>query len=179
MFYPMHLVLLELMFDPLCSIVFEVEPSEKDAMARPPRRRSERLFGARQIGLAAIQGAALLAAVLAYYWWLDLHQGSELVARTSAFMSLLAGQLALAVANGSPAGGLFGRARISFWVIVGAAAFVLASALTIPFFVHLLRFAEPSATSVLVSIAIGLVAGGWTSPWLRFNGRVVQPVEGK
>lgn len=177
MFYPMHIVLLELMFDPLCSIVFEVEPSEKDAMTRPPRRRSERLFGARQIGIAAIQGAALLASVLAYYWWLDLHQASETVARTSAFMSLLAGQLALAVANGSPASGLFGRARLSFWVIVGAAALVLAGAMTIPFFVHLLRFSQPSASSVSVSIAIGLVAGGWTSPWLRFNGRSVQPLE--
>lgn len=169
MFYPMHVVLLELMFDPLCSIVFEVEPSEEDAMARPPRRRSERLFGARQIGVAAIQGTTLLAAVLAYYWWLDLHQVGEPVARTSAFIALLAGQLALAVANGSPAGGLFGRAHLSYWVIVGAAVLVLAGALTIPFFVHLLRFAEPTAISVLMSVAIGLVAGGWTSPWLRFN----------
>lgn len=42
MLYPMHLVLLELLIDPLCSIVFEGERSEADAMRRPPRGREDR-----------------------------------------------------------------------------------------------------------------------------------------
>ena len=45
MLYPMHLVLLELVIDPICSIVFEGEPSEADAMQKPPRGLGEKLFG--------------------------------------------------------------------------------------------------------------------------------------
>ncbi|HJP68336.1 MAG TPA: HAD-IC family P-type ATPase, partial [Sphingomicrobium sp.] len=100
MFYPMHVVLLELLFDPLCSIVFEGEPSEVDAMTKPPRSTGEPLFGIRQIGLAVIQGGVLLATVLTYFWWLQQGAAGTEVSRTSAFIALVSGQLALAVANG-------------------------------------------------------------------------------
>lgn len=163
MLYPMHLVLLELVFDPLCSIVFEGEPSEQDSMVRPPRRPSEPLFGRRQIGMAAVQGGVLLAAVLAYYWWLADAQVGDRLARTCAFLALMTGQLSLAVANSSPSGKLFSRQHLAFWSIVGAAVLVLAAALVLPFLVELLRFAAPTPGALLLSILIGLVAGSWTA----------------
>jgi Ca2+-transporting ATPase len=58
--YPMHLVILELIIDPLCSIVFEAEPSEADAMKRPPRNSREPLFGLSQI-IALVAGQLILA----------------------------------------------------------------------------------------------------------------------
>jgi Ca2+-transporting ATPase len=71
MLFPMHLVLLELLIDPLCSIVFEGEHSESGAMQRPPRRRDERLFGRRELMLAIVQGTVVLASVFAFYAWLN------------------------------------------------------------------------------------------------------------
>lgn len=167
MFYPMHLVVLELLFDPLCSIVFEGEPSETEAMTRPPRPPGEPLFGARHIGVAIVQGGVLLAVVLGYYWWLQHAHLGEQVGRTSAFIALVAGQLSLAVANGSPAGRLFSQDHRAFWVIVGAAVLMLGASLTVPFLLHLLRFASPTATSLFASGAIGVLAGGWSAVWLR------------
>src|SRR6185369_15958424 len=41
---PVHIVFLELIIDPACSIAFEAEPEEADLMERPPRRTSERLL---------------------------------------------------------------------------------------------------------------------------------------
>ena len=162
MFFPMHIVLLELLFDPLCSIVFEGEPNEEDAMARPPRPIGEPLFGKLQIGLAIVQGGVLLLSVLGYYWLLnDLNIGEQL-ARTSGFLALVTGHLSLAVANGSRTGGLISREHFAFWAIVGAAVAILAATLTIPFLVHLMRFTVPPATFVLLSVAIGVFAGGWT-----------------
>lgn len=167
MFYPMHLVLLELLFDPLCSIVFEGEPSEADAMTRPPRATDEPLFGIHQIGVAVIQGGVLLGAVLAYYWWLHQEQVGDTVARTSAFITLVSGQLALAVANGSTAGRLVSRAHLAFWLIAGSAVLVLAICLEVPFFLHLLRFSAPTPLSLLVSAGLGALAGGWSGLLLR------------
>jgi Ca2+-transporting ATPase len=171
MFYPMHLVLLELLFDPLCSIVFEGEPSEEDAMARGPRSVDEPLFGARQMGVSLVQGAVLLAAVLAYYGWLHQAHVGDQFARTCAFVALVTGHLSLAVANGSPAGGLFGREHLTFWSIVGAAVLVLVTVLTVPFFVHLLRFATPTPGAIVASLTIGLAAGAWSAIWLRSRPR--------
>lgn len=169
MFYPMHLVLLELLFDPLCSIVFEGEPSEADAMARPPRSSDEPLFGLRQIGLAVVQGGVLLATVLLYYSWLHVTDVGDEVARTSAFIALVSGQLALAVANGSTAGRYFGREHLTFWLVVGVAIFLLAISLSVPFFLHLLRFEAPTIASLLFSAGIGTIAGGWSGILLRLR----------
>lgn len=169
MFYPMHVVLLELLFDPLCSIVFEGEPSELDAMSRPPRSTDEPLFGIRQIGLAVIQGGVLLATVLTYFWWLQQGPAGTDVSRTSAFIALVSGQLALAVANGSTEARLFSREHLTFWLIVGVAVLLLAICLSVPFFLHLLRFSEPTAASLLLSAGIGAVAGGWSGVLSRLR----------
>src|SRR6185436_15731627 len=65
--FPMHVVLMELVIDPTCSIVFEAEPSEHDAMKKPPRAADESLFGPVQIGLGLFQGAVILLAILTLY----------------------------------------------------------------------------------------------------------------
>lgn len=41
---PVHVVLLELVIDPTCSIVLERQPAEKDVMERPPRKMDEKLI---------------------------------------------------------------------------------------------------------------------------------------
>ena len=169
MFYPMHVVILELLFDPLCSIVFEADAGDADAMSRPPRTAAERLFGGPQLRLAALQGVALLLVVLAYYWWLNGASVSAEAARTSGFLALVSGQLSLAVIEGSRTAHLFSRERIAFWWIVGAAILLLTMALTVPLLLELLRFAAPSIRSVFVSVAIGSVAGAWSGLWLRLR----------
>ena len=161
-FYPMHLVLLELLLDPLCSLVFEGEPSEADAMKKPPRRAEEPLFGLREISLAGVQGAVLLVSVLSYYaWMLNAGHGEE-VARAAAFVALVAGHLSLAIAEGrTPGTPFFGRERLVFWLIAAGAVLVLTAALAIPFIADILRFATPSALQLMTGAAIGIVTGGW------------------
>ena len=165
MLYPMHLVLLELMLDPMCSLVFESEPSEADSMKKPPRRRDEPLFGRRQLAFATAQGLVLLVAVLGFYVWSERMGAGEEVARAAAFVALVAGHLSLAIAEGRSSGTpLFVRERLAFWLIVAGAAAGLASTMIVPFLADILRFAAPPAPLVLAAIAVGLVAGGW--PWL-------------
>ena len=58
--YPMHVILLELVIDPVCSLVFEGEPSERHAMHKPPRPRASRSLAAGRSSLACCQGAVVL-----------------------------------------------------------------------------------------------------------------------
>ncbi|HQP20488.1 MAG TPA: cation transporting ATPase C-terminal domain-containing protein, partial [Phenylobacterium sp.] len=113
--YPMHVMLLELAIDPICALVFEGEPSGRNAMRRPPRKRDEALFGAAELRRAMIQGLGVLAAVLAVYL-IGLQQASEVQARGAAFLALALSNLVLALADAASGGGrLFGRHRRIFW----------------------------------------------------------------
>ena len=161
MLYPMHLVLLELMIDPLCSIVFENEPSEANAMLKPPRARDEKLFGRRELATALLQGAVLLASVLALYFWLNAAVADEGAARAAAFVSLITGHLTLALVEGTRGGSIFASGRGIFWSIVIVAALVVGGALTIPFLMEVLRFAPLSPFILATSILVGLISGGW------------------
>ncbi|PZO00626.1 MAG: ATPase, partial [Alphaproteobacteria bacterium] len=57
--FPVHVVFLELVIDPVCSLVFEAEPSERNAMKKPPRDPKAALFGTRQIAIGVFQGLVI------------------------------------------------------------------------------------------------------------------------
>jgi Ca2+-transporting ATPase len=162
MLYPMHLVLLELIIDPTCSIVFEAEPSEADAMRRPPRPREQPLFGKRQIGLAIVQGMVLLAGVFGLYVWLNAAGAGAGHARAAAFVALVTGHLSLAAAMLAGARrARFTRQSLLFPAIAGAASLVVGLTLTIPALLDIMRFARPGAGELAAGLAIGIASGGW------------------
>jgi Ca2+-transporting ATPase len=174
--FPMHLVLLELLIDPLCSVIFEIEPSEADAMKSPPRNRLEPLFGWSQISFAVVQGAVLLATVCAFYFALIQRGEIEGGARAAAFTALYVGHLAMAVAAiASSKTRLFIRERIPFLLIITGASLVLASALTVPFMTNLLRLSAIPTDLLAFSVALGIAAGAWSLP-VTMNGRKASTV---
>ena len=66
---PLHVVLLELIIDPTCSIVLERQPAERDIMERKPRRQTEKLLSASMLLKSIIQGVVIFAASFATYYF--------------------------------------------------------------------------------------------------------------
>ncbi|MEN9864465.1 MAG: hypothetical protein RL748_55, partial [Pseudomonadota bacterium] len=64
---PIHILFLQLIIDPACSVVFEAEALEPDAMKVPPRRADQKLFGKAVILRGLWQGAGLLLLLLGVY----------------------------------------------------------------------------------------------------------------
>ncbi len=64
---PVHILFLELIIDPACTLIFEMEREEGDIMKRPPRKLDEPLFGRQMVITGLIQGLGVLAAVFAVY----------------------------------------------------------------------------------------------------------------
>jgi P-type Ca2+ transporter type 2C len=160
--YPMHVVMLELIIDPVCSLVFESEPSDRSAMRRPPRSIKEPLFGRPQIILAAIQGAVLLAAVLAIYVWSLSIELPEDQARAAGFMVLVIGNLVLALADASgTATRLFDSRHNIFWGVSAIAAVVLVCTMTVPFMSEIFRVEAPDSAVIVLSVFVAIIAGGW------------------
>jgi len=169
--YPMHVVFLELVIDPVCAMVFEAEPGSEGAMRRPPRRRDEPLFGPAQIGLALAQGAGVLAGVLGIYAW-ALAQWPETEARGAAFLALVVGNLVLALADAASARGpLFAPHRKIYWMIAGLAATVLALVLSVPAMAAIFRISTPRPGLLLLALAVAVVSGGWFGVVRRISAR--------
>ncbi|WP_334163994.1 cation-translocating P-type ATPase [Phenylobacterium sp.] len=169
--FPMHVVLLELAIDPTCALVFEAERSEEGAMKRPPRRRGEALFGPAQIGLALIQGLTVLAGVLALYV-LALRGHAEADARGAAFLALVVGNLALALADSSGGGRLFARHRVAYWTIAVAVSAIIALILAAPPLAAVFRIAPPPPDLLAVALAVALACGGWPAVLSRLRRRM-------
>jgi Ca2+-transporting ATPase len=92
---PIHVVMLELIIDPACSLVFEAEPLRRDGMHRPPRPAHAPLFGRSAVAQAlAVGGAGALAVVLVQ--WAGRHAGlSDDALRLAGLATIVAGNLAM------------------------------------------------------------------------------------
>ncbi|WP_419252165.1 cation-translocating P-type ATPase [Caulobacter sp. ErkDOM-YI] len=159
--YPMHVVFLELVIDPVCAMVFEAEPGGAEAMKYPPRRPEEPLFGPRQLGLALLQGAGVLAGVLGIYLWaLDHHPEHQ--ARGAAFLTLVAGNLILALSDAASTGGrLFAPHRRIYWIIASVASGVLALIFAVPTLDAIFKVAPPTPGLLAGALLVALISGGW------------------
>lgn len=169
--YPMHVILLELVIDPVCSLVFEGEPSERNAMEKPPRPASESLFGTSQIVLGFVQGTIVLGAVIGLYVG-ALNAGlPEMQARAVAFVALVLGNLVLAFADvAEPGTSFFDRRRLAFWGIGAGAAAIIAMVLYTPQLAAILQVSPPSLSWLAITLTVAVLAGGWFGLAKRLRG---------
>ncbi|MFO0609964.1 MAG: cation-translocating P-type ATPase [Polyangiales bacterium] len=96
---PAHVVFLELVIDPACSVVFEMEPAADDVMRRPPRRPDAPLFTAARLGGAVAQGLLALAATLFSVHRARAGDAAVEAQRAVAFVTLVLANLAILVAS--------------------------------------------------------------------------------
>jgi Ca2+-transporting ATPase len=161
---PVHIVFLELVIDPACSIVFEGQPEEKNLMRRPPRAAGESLFGAKPLLLSLLQGFAALGCVM-LTWILAGNAGLGAdTQRALAFISLIVSNLALILTNRSWSAGIFSafaeRNKALPWVVGGASLF-LALVVCVPFLQEIFRFAAPELGWALAAAGLGLASVSW------------------
>jgi Ca2+-transporting ATPase len=150
-FFPVHVVFLELIIDPACSIAFEAEPEEPDTMRRGPRPSSASLFDKRDVIVGVAQGALGLLGVLAVYA-AAVERVAEEQARAMAFCGIVAVNLGLILANRSrweSLAGSLARHNPFLWWIVSAAIGVLLLAIYVAPVSELFRFAPLSAGQLL------------------------------
>jgi Ca2+-transporting ATPase len=162
--WPVHIVFLELIIDPACSIVFEAEKEEKNAMDRPPRGIDEPFFGRRKILFSCLQGVGILIMTLAIYFiGLSLEYDAKEV-RAMAFITLIVSNIAVILTNRSWTDNIFkiivSPNKAVLWVI-GGAIFFLVLILNIPFFLNLFQFNKLTLINCVICSLAGLTTIVW------------------
>lgn len=100
-FSPVHVIFLELIMGPTCSIIFENEPIEADSMNKPPRKLSTNFFAIHELSISIIQGIIITASCLGIgYIYMKNSYGIEEV-RTIIYSTLIFSNIFLTLVNRS------------------------------------------------------------------------------
>jgi Ca2+-transporting ATPase len=161
---PVHIVFLELIIDPSCSVVFEAEEAEPDVMRRPPRNPKDRLFSLRSIGLSLLQGASVLAIVMAVYLIAPRFGDGPKEQRALAFTTLVVANLGLILTNRFSSRTILSTLSVpngAVWWVLGGAATFLGLILYVPFLRSLFRFDPLSALDLVICFIAGVVSILW------------------
>lgn len=161
---PVHILFLELVIDPACSIVFEAEPEEANVMRRPPRNSKESLFGRRLFGLGLIQGASVLLIVMAVYLAALLGWQNKLDATALSFTTLVVANLGLIFANRSWSRTIWSTLRTpnpALWFVLGGTLGFLGLVLYVPFLRDLFHFSTLHPDDIAICLAGGCVSILW------------------
>jgi Ca2+-transporting ATPase len=163
-FAPVHVVFLEMIINPACAIVFEIEDAESGIMQRPPRKIDEQLFGTRNVMLAVLQGLGLLAAVAAVFFF-GLYSGlQEGQARALAFTCLVLGNLGLIIANRSLSHSVLSLLRKpnrAQWWMLGGTCVALIFTLQQPALQQIFHFLPTDAGAFMSPVIAGIAAIAW------------------
>jgi Ca2+-transporting ATPase len=158
-FTPVHIAFLELLIDPVCSIVFEAESEESDVMTRPPRDPAAPLFSGALILSSLLQGGLVLLAVGGLFVGLLQAQLPEALARATTFTALVFCSLALIIANRSFSGELLvalRRPNPALWRVVAGTLALLGAVLYIAPLRKLFHFDLLTPGLLGVAVASGL-----------------------
>ncbi|MEP6263049.1 MAG: cation-translocating P-type ATPase [Gillisia sp.] len=100
-FSPVHVIFLELIMGPTCSIIYENEPLEKNSMLKPPRAMEETFLRWKELSLSIIQGLVITAGCLIMYQYSVQNLYSEDLTRTMVFSTLIIANIFLTLVNRS------------------------------------------------------------------------------
>jgi len=160
---PVHIVFLELIIDPACSLIFEAEDAESNVMQRPPRNPDERLFSMRTIGIAVMQGLSVLAVCLGVFLLARADHSAD-AARALTFATLVVAFVVIILVNRSWTRSAFAMLRVPNaalqWVVLGTCTFLM-MVLVVPFAQRLFYFAPLHPTDLILSLGAGLVCVLW------------------
>ncbi len=163
-FSPSHVILLELIMGPTCSIIYENEPMEKNTMAQLPRPFTTTFFKFRELITSIIQGFVITVGTLAVYQYAVQQSYSEEVVRTMVFLTLIFANIFLTLVNRSFYYSIWTTLRYKnnlVPLIIGITLLLNVAFLYIPSLTKFFQFQTLSGHQLLISLAAGSVSVLW------------------
>ncbi|HND72102.1 MAG TPA: cation-translocating P-type ATPase [Bacteroidia bacterium] len=163
-FTPVHVIFLELVMGPTCSIVYENEPLEKNVMKQKPRIMTETFLSWKELGISIFQGLAITLGVLFIYQWSVWHGGNEEKTRALVFTTLIFANVFLSLVNRSFYYSIlacFKHKNILFPIVIGATLIMLFLILYVPAFADFFKLAGLNLREIIMAIIVAAISVMW------------------
>lgn len=163
-FSPVHVILLELIMGPTCSIIYENEPIEKHSMEQNPRPFTTTFFKWRELITSIIQGLMITLGGLLIYQYAVVEGHGEGVTRAMVFTVLISANIFLTLVNRSFYYSMFTtfkyRNRL-VPIIIGITISITAMLLFVDPLTRFFKFERLNAQQLSISIATGFLFVVW------------------
>lgn len=172
LFTPIHIIFMEMVMGPTCSIVFENEPLEAHVMRQRPKKFTTRLFSQQELARPILQGL-VIALVMLVGVRIGTESGlSETIIRTMAFIALMTANGMLTLTGRSNEFTLWTTLRYPNRLLLVAlllTVLITTALLWVPFLRNLFTFERLSAGMIILSMGIGIISVIWIEgyKWLK------------
>lgn len=167
-FTPVHIIFFELIMGPTCSIVYEMEPLEKNAMLQKPRLLSSTFFKLSELAISIVQGLIITFGVLIVFK-MSVYKGfNEIMTRSMVFTTLIIANVFLTVVNRSFDYSVFAMVKYKnklLWIIVAITLFLLAVVLYVPAFSHFFGVTGLTPLQLALAAFAAFASVLWVEIW--------------
>ncbi|SFN77550.1 cation-translocating P-type ATPase [Salegentibacter flavus] len=163
-FSPVHIIFLELIMGPTCSIIYENEPPEKNSMQKKPRPFTSTFFNGKELTVSIIQGLIITLGCLFIYQFAVENGFNENTTRTMVFSCLISANIFLTLVNRSfyySAWETLKYKNILVPLIIGISVLITGIIIYIPFFSRFFDFEKLNFQQLGFSIIIGFISVIW------------------
>ena len=163
-FTPVHVIFLELIMGPTCSIVYENEPMEKNTMMQKPRKMTETFLNWKELAISIIQGLLITAGILFAYQFTVRDGSNEETTRAMVFTTLIFANVFLSLVNRSFLYSMVESFRYRnrlFPLIIGITLGLLFAILYVPPFAGFFKVTGLSVQQLGISVLIAAVSVLW------------------
>lgn len=174
-FTPLHVIFLELIMGPTCSIIYENEPVEDNIMNQKPRTLTKSIFTMAETVTSVIQGI-VIALMLVVIYWNNVNAGSSLGTTTAMiFVAMITANISLTLTNRSFYYSIWTTIRYKNRLIPIVIGITIASVLLM-FFVQPLRsffrFDLLTGTQTLYSVGLAFGSVIWIEVYKVLRNRL-------
>lgn len=173
-FTPVHIIFLEIIMGPTCSIIYENEPMEDNLMLQKPRPLTTTFFNFKEVLISIIQGLVITLGLLFIYQYAIGENMSEKGTRTLIFLTLITSNIILTLANRSFYYSIFKTIQYKnnlVGLIIGVTIVLTGLLLFIPAFSNFFLFEMVSGSQIGLCVLVGSISVLWVEIYNAFKRR--------
>lgn len=167
-FSPVHVIFLELIMGPTCSIIYENEPMEKGTMQRAPRKMGSTFLSLKQLSVSILQGMMITAGCLGIGYYYMQQGNNDTTIRSVIFITLLFSNIFLTLENRSFKYSIFTTLRNKnnlVPLIIGITLLLTTALIYLPFIRNLFMLNQLPLWTLATCIVVALCSTVWIEIW--------------
>ena len=173
-FTPVHVIFLELIMGPTCSIVYENEPMEKNTMFQKPRKMTDTFLNLRELSISIIQGLMITGGVLFVYHSAVQDRQDEQTTRAMVFTTMIFANVFLCLVNRSFVYSMFESIKNKnklFPLVIGITLTLVFAILYIPIFADFFKLSRLNIQELGNCILVACISVLWFEvyKWIKFG----------